>query len=59
MAVEFFDRRGNETDPNGDELIRGLSSDPNNRASGYTVVTKKKTQAAAAPHLHQINHLKY
>lgn len=48
MAVEFFDRRGNETDPNGNEIIRGLSSDPKNRASGYSVVYKKKPQAAAA-----------
>jgi|LauGreDrversion4_1035100.scaffolds.fasta_scaffold885681_1 hypothetical protein len=49
MAIQFFDRRGNETDPNGNEIIRGLSSDPKNRASGYSVVyKKKKTQAAAA-----------
>jgi hypothetical protein len=49
MAIEFFDRRGNETDPNGNEIVRGLSSAPGNRASGYSVVYKKKPQAAAAP----------
>jgi hypothetical protein len=48
MAVEFFDRRGNETDPNGNEIIRGMSSSPGNRAGGYSVVYKKKPQAAAA-----------
>jgi hypothetical protein len=49
MAVQFFDRRGNETDPNGNEITHGLSSSPGNRASGYSVVYKKKPQAAAAP----------
>ena len=51
MAVQFFDRRGNETDPNGNEITRGLSSSPGNRSSGYSVEYKKKpkTQAQAAP----------
>jgi hypothetical protein len=49
MAIQFFDRRGNETDPNGNEITRGLSSSPGNRASGYSVVYKKNPPAAAAP----------
>jgi hypothetical protein len=42
MAVQFFDRRGNETDPNGNEITRGLSSSPGNRSSVYSVEYKKK-----------------
>jgi len=49
MAVEFFDRRGNETDPNGNAITRGLSSSPGNRSSSYSVEEKPKTQAQAAP----------
>lgn len=48
MAIEFFDRRGNETDPNGNEIIRPLSSSPGNKSNNYSVVYKKKPQAAAA-----------
>jgi len=51
MAVEFFDRRGNETDPNGNAITRALSSSPGNRSSSYSVEEKPKpkTQAQAAP----------
>lgn len=48
MAVQFFDRRGKETDPNGNEIIRSMSSAPGNRASGESVIYKKKVQTAAA-----------
>jgi hypothetical protein len=49
MAVEFFDRRGNETDANGNAITRALSSSPGNRSNFYTVEEKPKTQAQAAP----------
>lgn len=51
MAIQFFDRRGNETDPNGNAINRGLSSSPGNKSRAYSVEYKKKpkTQAQAAP----------
>jgi hypothetical protein len=48
MAVEFYDRRGNETDGEGNQVIKSPTSAPGNRAFGETVIYKKKPQAAAA-----------
>ena len=49
MSVQFFDRRGNETDPNGNRIVKSMHSAPGNRSSSESVIYNKKPKAAAAP----------
>ena len=42
MSGQFFDRRGNEIDQDGNQIIRTPNSSPGNRAFGVSIVYKKK-----------------